>query len=273
MLGSGGVTERGYSTGQLRAIQVRGESIQVERYSLSPAQRRLWTGQKREPDSPLYHMAFLFRLPDGIDRDTWCEAFWDVVEEADALRTVVVEEEGVPECRVSAPDRSPIDTVESLSDAAAWAETRARSPLQERLWDAAWLEMSDSSAAWYINLHHLITDAVSIVRVMERLHAHYRERAGLGADDEPPLPSYASVIGEMAEAPEDSAAFWKRVCADAVCRLPVFGKAAEPGSTRSRRRTVMLTPTQMERLAECVVRPAFRGFTPEAVVARAQELL
>ncbi|MCB0277281.1 MAG: hypothetical protein KDI06_20875, partial [Calditrichaeota bacterium] len=67
-----------------------------ERSNLTHSQFLIWTGQKLNPDVPLYNMALAFRIRGELDREAFREAFQMLVDRSDALRTVIKEQQGIP---------------------------------------------------------------------------------------------------------------------------------------------------------------------------------
>ncbi len=60
---------------------------------LTHSQTQIWVGQRLNPESPLYNMAFAFVFPAGLRVDLFCEAWQRVADASDALRTRIVEGE------------------------------------------------------------------------------------------------------------------------------------------------------------------------------------
>ena len=60
---------------------------------LTHSQKQIWVGQRLNPASPLYNMAFAFVFPAELRADLFCEAWQRVVDASDALRTRIVEDE------------------------------------------------------------------------------------------------------------------------------------------------------------------------------------
>ena len=61
---------------------------------LTHSQTQIWVGQRLNPGSPLYNMAFAFVFPTALHPEVFCEAWRRVVEGSDALRTRVVDRDG-----------------------------------------------------------------------------------------------------------------------------------------------------------------------------------
>ena len=146
---------------------------------LSPMQRALLASHLAHPDHPAQSMALVSHLDAPIDADRLAEAFARVVAGNDVLRTRVGEADGGPVDGVDLIDVDDLPTSEILSldrhEVPTWAQRRAEQPLRpDRLcWDSAIAIHPDGTASWYLNLHHIVTDATSSALVFEATAAAY----------------------------------------------------------------------------------------------------
>ena len=60
--------------------------------ALTHTQQQIWLGQRLNPASPLYNMAFAFVFPTELRADLFCEAWQRVADASDALRTRIVDD-------------------------------------------------------------------------------------------------------------------------------------------------------------------------------------
>ena len=141
----------------------------------------MWTGQQLDPDSPIYNMAFCIEIPARIDSSAFQAAFSQIVSGSESLRTTIELIQGVPHLKVNekiAFDFPVLDfsqAVDPESSAKAWCQQRCRQifDLTACLFDTALLQLGDSSYCWYINHHHLITDAWAITQLLRRQSENY----------------------------------------------------------------------------------------------------
>ena len=91
-----------------------------ERSNLTKSQLLIWTGQKLNPDAPLYNMVLAFTIDGHVDPGVFLEAFDAMVMSTDAMRTVIDEADGVPQQRVLGEVPSPTEFLD-LSTAAGIA--------------------------------------------------------------------------------------------------------------------------------------------------------
>lgn len=152
-----------------------------ERSNLTRLQLLFWVGQRLRPEIPLFNAIQIFTIPTAIDLQRFRRAFDVLLEHSDALRTVLEEVDGVPQQRVVSGFSNPLDMLD-FSDAAdpelafqSWLQQRrvAAINLRERAFDAALIKIAADRFVWYLNQHHIITDAASSFLAFERLAKFY----------------------------------------------------------------------------------------------------
>lgn len=155
----------------------------IERSNLTHSQLMIWMGQQLEPQSPLYNMAWCFSFDGIVDANHFQRAFSRLVSCSDALRTVIEIVDGVPMQRVldrfdyqiAVIDlRNENDSQRVLSD---WMEVhnRQRFDLSLCCFESSLLLTGDGNSIWYLNQHHLTSDAWSTSLVYRNLAAFYLE--------------------------------------------------------------------------------------------------
>lgn len=137
--------------------------------SLTKSQSLLWIGQEMNPESPMYNMVMTYALKIPIAVDHFKKAFDELLRRYDALRSVFLVKEGVP-IQVFLSDYTyHLDVIDfsneqdSKSAYKAWEKDRItkRFDITSCLLDSVLIKLSPSHYIWYINQHHLITDAWS----------------------------------------------------------------------------------------------------------------
>lgn len=171
------------------------------RRPLSRSQELIWTGQKLRPEVPLANTANLYRISGQLDPQRFAAAFDSVVNEADALRTIIEDISGVPHPRVLPTAPAFTDTIDLAStDVDAWAEQRISTPLamHEANYDSVLIRHADDDWSWYINIHHVIVDAWGTALVFRATADAYH---GLPLD----LPSYGDYLEQLTSAADQPA--------------------------------------------------------------------
>jgi amino acid adenylation domain-containing protein len=245
---------------------------------LTASERLIWTGQQLDPDSPLYNMALAIEIAAPIDVGAFAAAFRSLVAETDALRTSFVDSAGVPRRLVRADVDARIEVLgisESELDDDALASmleqrTKRVFRLDGPLFDSCLIQRRPDRFIWYLNQHHLITDAWSVGILNRRLSALY-EAAVMGKRDDarditaPRFPQFSGYV-EHQESLRGSPrlaralAYWDG--ASTARTGPLYGDA-NPGSGLTRRVRVRLDAARTAALREAAAKAPFRALTSE----------
>ena len=150
--------------------------------NLTRSQLHVWTAQRLLPDQPIYNIPVTLILFGKIELCEFRRAFQKLIDSVDALRTVFEEVGGVPTRRVL-PDLAyevPFLDLSHASEphlsAKRWMQERCVVPFDVgmRLFDAALIKLTASEFVWYLNTHHLISDAWSVQLIYERTAEFYK---------------------------------------------------------------------------------------------------
>ena len=263
---------------------IRGDDARREqvRSELTASEQLIWTGQRLDPDAPLYNMALAIEIATAIDVPAFQRAFQTLVDETDALRTCFVEVDGRPQRvvrhRVTASVevlRLPDSEIDDASLAAMLEDRTRRSfRLDETLVDCCLIERRRDRFVWYLDQHHLITDAWSVGVLHRRLSALYEAAlagAGDGARDGDQATSTARYpqFGAYVEHQRSlrgssrltrALAYWD---AATVTRGPELYGDARSGSGRTRRVRVRLSAERTAALRVAAATAPFRALTAE----------
>lgn len=240
---------------------------------LTASETLVWAGQRLAPGEPLYNMALGIEITGPLDVAAFRRAFTRLVDESDALRTVVREERGRP-LRVVL-DRAPSELevrevptgqVPEEELAAHLVErTQRMFVLEEALFDAALLRRGPERHVWYLNQHHLVTDAWSVGVLHRRLSALYAEEEGTGPRDGEALPPFSEFV-RFEQSLRDGVRLerarqhWRTQPAPQPLRI--YGNPG-PGCGRTRRVRVALGEQRAARLAQVAASAPFRALTSE----------
>ncbi|HSJ64048.1 MAG TPA: amino acid adenylation domain-containing protein [Gemmatimonadaceae bacterium] len=250
-------------------------------HELTVSERLIWAGQRLDPESPLYNMALAFAFRGALDVEAFQTAFRQVVAGTDALRAIWIEEGGHPRREVlDSVDASVelIDLPESVADDARVRailvdRTTRRLALDRPLFDACLVRRGADRWIWFLNQHHLITDAWSVGVLYRRIAARYvAERARRAGDatagaSPPPHPQFAEYLAyerslrgskRLARAMEH----WDRVGRDAPPVQRLYGNDGT-GSGRTLRVRVPLGRERTSTLRALASHPPFRALSRE----------
>jgi amino acid adenylation domain-containing protein len=239
---------------------------------LTASQQLIWTGQRLSPGSPLYNMAIAVTIEGPLDPSIFAEAFRRLVRRHDALRTVVVDNGDVATRRVLPGDAVPPLTIVDAPRDDLLSELRAAAarpfPLERPLFDAALYATGRDRWLFYLNQHHLVTDAWSTSSLYRQLGALYRDLLdGRGDTGRPGAPFEAFADHEAAERRsrryEKAARYWRDSSTAArSTRLRFYGRTAGRSVGRTDRVRRTLDADRTARLRAQAEREGVAALTP-----------
>jgi amino acid adenylation domain-containing protein len=150
--------------------------------SLTRTQELIWASQRLHPDAPLANMGTRTRIRGRLDPDRLVQAFDAVVRASDVLRMVVDTSARAGDERIRVLDRPPrpTETVElAVSDLDGWSRERIAQPIDasECVYDSVVLRHAVDDWTWWLDLHHLATDAASSALVYTATARAYEQSA------------------------------------------------------------------------------------------------
>lgn len=245
-----------------------------EESGLTPSQLHIWLGQALHPTSPLYNMAFAYVLSGRIDPGRFRAAWRAVVSSSDALRTSI-EQRGNRSIRVvrrADDEEMTVLDFGHLPDPGTafrtWAAERCTCflPLEGRLVDSVLVRLGDRQWGWYLNQHHLVTDAWATVLLFQHVAGVYASSADSGVHILA-LDSYYETARALESFPDaetraDAGRHWQRRH-NGDRAFPLYGRPARVTSTASERHPLVLSDVQSERLRRLAAQPGFLALTPE----------
>lgn len=124
---------------------------------LSKSQLLIWMGQKLHQEVPLYNMVLVFRITGQIDPIAFQTAFQSLVDQRDAFRTIISENNGKPVQRVLPHVPYTIKFLDFSTlvnpeiEFRNWLHPRSKFQfnLAEILFDSALIKMAPDQYIWY----------------------------------------------------------------------------------------------------------------------------
>lgn len=156
-------------------------------------QRALWASQLNQSDAPVQNMPLLSHLRGPVDPDRLAAAFETIVRQSDALRTRIIGRDpqtGRWTIQLMEADVIPATEIVDIEhdEVLEWAIARSSTPLDmaHSGFDSAIARHADGTVSWYLNLHHVVTDATSSALVFEATAQRYHaDDASAGSETEP----------------------------------------------------------------------------------------
>jgi hypothetical protein len=172
------------------------------RSNLTLSQWQIWHEQRSGASNrPLYSLgplATAFTFHGGLDPRLFRQAFQSVVERSDALRSVFVEQDGVPQRYVVARLALAMDIVDlsavyqPVAAYEQWMAERDLRPLAPavRTFDSTLLRLGDQHYVWRLALHRLIADSCSLALIYRHTAEAYAATAAGSIGTLRQLPSF-----------------------------------------------------------------------------------
>jgi len=182
-------------------------------HGLSRIQEQIWTSQRLHRAAPLANMAKLHRITGALDPDRLIAAFDQVVAGSDALRTVVDDRPGreaAARVLVAPPARTELIDLD-VGDVDDWVARRIATPVDvaQCAYDSVLLRHGDENWSWWVDLHHLVTDAWGSSEIYRATGERYLQA---GAGEPADLPSFYDhvddVTSRFARGRDTRAAHW-----------------------------------------------------------------
>ncbi len=155
----------------------------AKRVALSRTQSLIWTSQRLHPEVPLANMGYRFRISGALEVDRFVRSFDTVVRECEVLRMVIADVSGNAVARLA--DSPPMSTqvIEiAAADLDRWCEQRISRPIDATscVYDSVLLRHGEDDWTWWLDIHHVATDAHGSALVFEATAAAYEHDEGAG---------------------------------------------------------------------------------------------
>ncbi|MFS4492236.1 amino acid adenylation domain-containing protein [Maribacter sp. 2308TA10-17] len=241
-------------------------------FALTQSQLQLWAGQKLNPDSPLHNTAHTFKIHGKIEEEVFQDAFQELIRKIDALRTIFGEENGIPFQSVLSELKHKADVVDctsmSASEIGDLLHNRSKKTLDlsKKAFDTALLKVDEQKYTWFLNMHHLVTDAVSatlVFKYLSSIYQHIRENRLEEMVAIPSFKTYADFEHEERSKSEndDNKKYWREKI-ETIKELPsLYGSRFNQKTTESTRISVKLGEQRTEKLKQLAENPEIKGWT------------
>ncbi len=225
------------------------------RYRLTHQQKAIWYTEKLYPDTSIGVISATFRIQGTVDLDLMEIAINLFIEKNDAIRFRIAEENGEPIQYVAPYEPVCFDRYEFSSNEELYRWDEVQSALPFRLTGAplfyfALIRVGENDGGYYMRLHHLISDAWTMILLVNQVSEFYNAlQEGRPVDHH--LPSYTSYIESekkylASRRFQSDKSYWEEKFENwqEVCTLKSRKKSGI--SSRAKRRTLVL-PQKLSR--------------------------
>lgn len=236
--------------------------------NLTELQLLYWIGHQLRSSAVHFNNAFSFAFTTPICPQLFQQAFATAVCQYDALRTVILEQDGIPQQHVLDKLPAPLGFVDLSAEAdpeaaaVAWQQQQVQRPFQLNrcLYDSVLLKLNNHQFTWFLNEHHLITDASSFFLIAETVLREYeglQREEPLAGTEKPTFARYAASLlkQQNSSRAEKSRLFWQEKLSQKPEPLHFYGRSPLKISEQVQRWTYNLGPdqtTQLIALAESI---------------------
>jgi amino acid adenylation domain-containing protein/non-ribosomal peptide synthase protein (TIGR01720 family) len=228
---------------------------------LTKYQLLIWAGQKLHTEAPMYINAGYWIIPAAIDWEHYMNAVRACINNCDALRIVIADEDGEPRQKIL-PDFPYEPEFQDFSEATNpyqqlddWASRRCRTTLnmRRRMFDLALIKLADTEYAIYANLHHIVTDAWSTTLIIALMDEYYRLSLAGRLDQAEKPPQFRDFIQHELESEGSPRArraqeYWKQKLAEEIEPVKFYGRTTVRRTTRAQRVSCELGVERTEKL-------------------------
>ena len=245
--------------------------------NLTKLQMIYWVGQSLRPNSPLFNVIVTFRLKLPLDESLFSDVFSFVAQQIDVLRTVIREESGVPQRIVLPKVPQPLEHLDFSGEPdpqtafQLWLNARKQRALDLTVcaYDIVLIKLAEDDYFWYLNQHHLITDAASFFLIFDHVKDLYTKAQAVGVmPAELALPAFEQYVQfekGYRSSPRygKSAVFWQnKLSAAQLEPLKFYGRSSHKKSHNMQRVTYKLDATRTQQLKDAMQRPGVFNMSP-----------
>ncbi|BAO74613.1 long-chain-fatty-acid--CoA ligase [Winogradskyella sp. PG-2] len=234
----------------------------------------LWVGQKLNPESPMYNMAHSFEIHGVIDEKIFKKSFQDLIDAADVFRMTFGEEKGIPFQNIL-KDFNYNMSIENLSNTSTsdlevllQQRTMQLFDVSQPLFNSTLYKLGEAHYVWFLNMHHLVTDATSSTVIFENFSKVYKLNLESQNSNTLEMPKYRDYLKYEKHITEDKAKdnirkYWldsaKKVTAPPV----LYGESTNQTTSLSNRITVKLGEERATKLSNLAANAEIRCWTKD----------
>ena len=247
------------------------KSPDVRLRAFNHSEALVWVGQQLAGTQPIYNMALGIRL-EQLAVDVFQRAFVRLAERFEPLQAQLHSTGQDVQFGYAVPAHPLLQVVDfsaspdALERAQAWMAERAGKPFDPAgaLYDSALLQLPERQAIWFINQHHLVTDAWSCRLLLEAMDEEYRNLLAGGAPL-PPIPQRRAAPPASTEAAaklQKSREYWRSLYASIPSEGAMFNRGGDPRRNDSTRLEFALSKAEVDEL-QALASEHFRALTPQ----------
>lgn len=245
--------------------------------NLTKSQMLIWTGQKMSPADPLYNMIFSFEMEGSLAIEAFTEAFARVVSENEILRSSLKLQGDTPILFYDDHCANPLvyhdfsDSKQAHNDYLDWVAVNKEKVFgtDELLYHAVLFKIHDTKYIFYLNQHHLITDAWSTQNFYDALHRHYQDILQNIPSSSTNGPNSFSAYAEANpfEYQNETTPYWLSKSNRSHGPVTLYGTERIENHTKATRVKFDLGKARTEKLYKLIEEEGIKSWTPELALS------
>jgi len=229
---------------------------------LTQSQSLMWIGQKLNPSSPLYNVAYSFDIGGSLDIENFKKSFQELKSKVSVFRTVFFEEDGVPYQYIRPHYDYDIEIIEfegNNDEIQNWLKNRTQVllDLSKPLFDTVLLKISNQRYIWYLNFHHIITDATSSTIIHNLMSKIY------GQINQSNFKTHKTPPSQRDNNPETLKTYWEEKVSTFATKPTFYGKNKTSVTTLAKRISLRLGVDTSKKLKQVAKEPKVRALTED----------
>ncbi|MCL2817210.1 MAG: amino acid adenylation domain-containing protein, partial [Clostridiales bacterium] len=234
-----------------------------QHHPLSIPQRGIWYTEKFYPGTSIAGVSATMRLMASIDFSLLEQAINRLIEDNDSLRLRVFMRNNEPRQYVAPHTYRKFDVKDfSKSEDGLfrdWENTMSRTPFfaeDDDLFRFVLLKIDENTCGYFVSLHHLISDAWSMVLLGDEIMRHYLDLQK-GLEIQKPRPSFLDCLEEErayleSERHKKDAAFWQEQFQSLPEQMGIKTRKSRGIGTAAARKTYILPRFLRDKIREHV---------------------
>ncbi|WP_407557434.1 non-ribosomal peptide synthetase [Winogradskyella sp. 4-2091] len=242
--------------------------------ALTQSQLMLWVGQKLNPESPMYNMAHSFEISGKLDVRIFKQSFNDLIANLDVFRITFSEDKGIPSQNVLANFQYDLEIVEFLNRSTLDLEKELQNrtmqvfDTSQPLFNSVLYKLDTAKYVWFLNMHHLVTDATSSTVLFDNFSKLYQQHLNSENESLPEIPQFRDYLKFEAiithdKEKDDIRNYWKETAKKVTAAPILYGQKNKESTSSSTRVSVSLGKDRIAKLEQLVSLPEFRCWTKD----------
>ena len=242
--------------------------------ALTQSQLMLWMGQKLSPNSPMYNMAHSFEIRGVIDEVVFKKSFQDLIDASDIFRITFKEENGIPFQNILESYHHNIEIVEALNssievlDQVLQNRTMRLIDVTKPLFDSVLYKLGEAHYVWFLNIHHLVTDATSSTVLFENFTKIYKQNIEVKEKTVLEIPQYCDYLKFEKNSAQDTSKddirnYWRDTAKKITAPPLLYGQNPKETTSFSDRVTIKLGAKRIDSLKALAEKSEIRCWTKD----------